>query len=625
MTLPRRYRALLWPVTLLAAAPAVHAQMHHVDAPERVTRAIGVYEWTGELGKPTAARFVPVSLFIDGHFEDAGLYLARPVPFALQTGDVYSLERAGAPAGLLDLDFARRVVTGNALADDNTEGAWYGFGKFTLEAPPKVTALHKSSHLTAIQSSAGPNTAAGSKLPAAEPDGDKPHLSRRGSGTPAPTDSTPRTDSGSPAPAGSGQSGSSSSPADQNKSTDANSGTATPTSSTSTAPTGNSSDDDLDRPTLRKRDPSQDAKRRREYGSGGKTSGVTAAGPALGDDPDRPTLTRGSAEEAGTPELTGLPPDLHQAVAVSDAAHREAHLFARDWDSPAERSETLAAMAALAKPAITAYLAVNRLVPSAAPIAPLPPNAVPTPTRDAALASGGTTAPGGATAPVPASATDATSDTSAPPKLQRGIPQQYQKPTPSPAASKPAVSTPTASASATVPTSGSATTPSQPAPGASPTQTVAGKPTATAARRSTHPLAKTVAARPVPLTLRQEELSGFSLSYGGLPTFVYTAAVATAPVGRAPAGLAKPNPVAFVTVVAQRLPSGELQVALNNVTDSQHLDRGPRLRLVDAVDPDDSHRASLLFELRGSNSRQFALYRLTAVHAEQTFTTASIE
>ena len=127
------------------------------------------------------------------------------------------------------------------------------------------------------------------------------------------------------------------------------------------------------------------------------------------------------------------------------------------------------------------------------------------------------------------------------------------------------------------------------------------------------------------MTLAQEEIAGYTLSYGGLPTFVYTAAAATAPGAGSPPPAGSVRPVAYVTVVAQRLPTGELQVAMNNVTDSLHLDRGPRLRLIDAVDPDDSHRASLLFELRGSTSRQFALYRLTAVHAEQTFTTASIE
>lgn len=131
------------------------------------------------------------------------------------------------------------------------------------------------------------------------------------------------------------------------------------------------------------------------------------------------------------------------------------------------------------------------------------------------------------------------------------------------------------------------------------------------------------------LSLGGEELAGFTLSYGGLPTFVYTAAASVKPAGNSPqptaAATANKPAAAYVTLVAQRLPSGELQVAMSAVTDDAHLDRGPRLRLVDAVDPDDSHRASLLFELRGASSRQFALYRLTSARAEQTFTTASIE
>jgi hypothetical protein len=54
------------------------AQTHRVDAAERVTRAVAVYEWTGDLAKPTAARLVPVSLFIDGELKDAGTFYSRP-------------------------------------------------------------------------------------------------------------------------------------------------------------------------------------------------------------------------------------------------------------------------------------------------------------------------------------------------------------------------------------------------------------------------------------------------------------------------------------------------------------------------------------------------------------------
>jgi hypothetical protein len=49
------------------------------------------------------------------------------------------------------------------------------------------------------------------------------------------------------------------------------------------------------------------------------------------------------------------------------------------------------------------------------------------------------------------------------------------------------------------------------------------------------------------------------------------------------------------------------------------------MRLVDAVDAEASNRASLLFELRAQNSRQFALYRVIGTRAEQTFLTGSTQ
>ena len=586
-----RLGATLGTTLLVAASPLAHGQMHHVEAPERVTRAIGVYEWTGDLSKPTAARFVPVSLFIDGHFEDAGLYLARPVPFAIQTGDVYALERAGEPEGLLDLDFARRVVSGKALADDNPEGAWYAYGRFTPEAAPKLTHLRPSGHLGTLQASAGPNTPAGTKLPTADPDDGQPHMSRR---NPASSGST-------------GQAGSQTSTQTTGSQTDGQGSGSTPSTSsgsgTGTTSSGSSTDDDTDRPTLRRRDPSQDAARRREYGSKGKTSSVTAAGPALGDDPDRPILGHSSGEPAGTPELTGLPPDLHQAVAVSDATHNDAHPFAREWDSPAERAETLSAMAVLARARINDYLAVNQLVASSAPLPSPGPAATPA-----------TASPSKTAAAAPATASTA-ADADAPPaapKLQRGVPQEYKAPAPAPAPAPPSAN---------------------PAPPAAAGGNSAPRPSAThtsAATHTTHRSAHLATSHTATLTLGQEEISGYTLSYGGLPTFVYTGAASVTPAKAAATATSPAAPdagplVAYVTVVAQRLPSGELQMALSAVTDSAHLDRSPRLRLVDAVDPDDSHRASLLFEMRGATSRQFALYRLTAVHAEQTFTTASLE
>jgi hypothetical protein len=70
---------------------------------------------------------------------------------------------------------------------------------------------------------------------------------------------------------------------------------------------------------------------------------------------------------------------------------------------------------------------------------------------------------------------------------------------------------------------------------------------------------------------------------------------------------------------------GEPEIALKNVTDATHLDRTPRMRLVDVVDAEASNRASLLFELRAQNSRQFALYRVIGGQATQTFITGSTQ
>ncbi len=83
---------------LLSGKPGP-AQTHKVAKPEQVVRAVGVYEWTGDLKKPDASRLVPVTLFIDGSLQDASVYLPRPIPFALTPGNEYELEQSGLRAG----------------------------------------------------------------------------------------------------------------------------------------------------------------------------------------------------------------------------------------------------------------------------------------------------------------------------------------------------------------------------------------------------------------------------------------------------------------------------------------------------------------------------------------------
>jgi hypothetical protein len=74
-----------------------------------------------------------------------------------------------------------------------------------------------------------------------------------------------------------------------------------------------------------------------------------------------------------------------------------------------------------------------------------------------------------------------------------------------------------------------------------------------------------------------------------------------------------------VTLVAQPDLYGNVAVLIKNVTDAAHLDDTPRMRLVDAVDALADNRGDLLFELRGSTQRQFALYRVLRGDATRIF------
>ena len=214
-----------------------------------------------------------------------------------------------------------------------------------------------------------------------------------------------------------------------------------------------------------------------------------------------------------------MPSDLHQAVAVSDAVLRDPHPFARPWEDPAERASTLAAMAAMAKPRVTAYLAENRLVPS-------------TVIAGASAASQSTEG----------IAADTENGAGAAPTLQRGRPTEY---------------------------GGSGVSSTAKSGSAASSSANRAKNSAASSRPSNRAGKPSVAA---PLSLREEQVSGYTLSYGGLPTFVYSASVPAAVANAGALSAAAAHMTAYVTVVAQRLPSGELQVALGAVTDSQHLD-----------------------------------------------------
>jgi hypothetical protein len=544
---------LVW----VGCAGIAFGQTHKVAKPEDVVRAVGVYEWTGDMAKPAASRLIPVTVFIDGQMQDAGVYLARPVPFALLSGNYYELQSAGVVKGGLELSYAKHLqLTETATGATAFDDGWFGYGSFkALAVAKKAAALKASTQISEVKGSKGTKAtddgkpqfsknptaddagkeASGSGSKSAE-DADRPTMRRRsGSGSGSGSGSSTANDSGKSASASSAgadtsvpaddpdrphmskrtssdaskdPSGDPSGDAGQGgpaKSDGPSAGTTTTAPTPTTASGGDSNDPD--RPTLKRRTVEEIKKDRKNQDS----ASVTGLG-SLNDDPNRPTMRRGKPASAMTeedlPKLLGIPVDLKQMVAVSDAANRPAHDFARPWEDDMERAAVLSKMQVLARAKLAGY-------GSAASAAAVP-------------------------ATVRASATPA-------------------------------------------------------------------------ARRAAAAAAKKKSSAPgVPLL--EEELKGYLLSYGGLPTYVYTAH--TEGTGAT---------LEYVTVVAQSDAFNQLKVAMESVTDAAHMDRTPRMRLVDAVDAEASNRASLLFELRGERSRQFGLYSVIGARAQQLFLSGSTQ
>jgi hypothetical protein len=118
----------------------------------------------------------------------------------------------------------------------------------------------------------------------------------------------------------------------------------------------------------------------RQEGSG-QSESVEAA------DPDRPTLKRGKSGGPTlevVPSLIGTPPDVQQAVAVSDARAHPVHPWTYSWSSPDDEAKMKSSMEDIAR----AALGINPPVPPPAPkrttttrrsAKPKPPPAAPAP------------------------------------------------------------------------------------------------------------------------------------------------------------------------------------------------------------------------------------------------------
>jgi hypothetical protein len=114
------------------AAPAGAQYPGHMETNKKAgptIRSVAVVEWTGDKGKPSASRLIPISVFDGEQYQPGGLYLARPEPLALEPGTEYVLENAGVARGLFDVNTAQDV-----------DGYWFGYGAWKpMAAPAKRT------------------------------------------------------------------------------------------------------------------------------------------------------------------------------------------------------------------------------------------------------------------------------------------------------------------------------------------------------------------------------------------------------------------------------------------------------------------------------------------------------
>jgi hypothetical protein len=310
------------------------------DAP--VVRSVAVVEWTGDEGHPKTSRIVPVSVYDGEVLQDGGIYLPQPAPLALSGEVEYELKDNGKTVGLFDINGAGQE-----------QGSWIGFGTWKPLPKPKTAALAKSAKVdlwgddvqsdrpvlhrkahSADSSDSGTGASSGSSGQASDPD--RPTLHKKTS-----------SDSGSSSGT-STDSGSSSTPSDPDRPT-LHKKSSDSDSTSSSAPAA-----DPDRPTLKKKS--------------GKAPADVAYVESLPDvsDPDRPRLQRGKVAGVGSevlPTLKGLPPDMHQLVAVSDARNRPEHVWSYSWANPDDEAKMKAVMEDIAHKELG-------LAPPPPPIAP---------------------------------------------------------------------------------------------------------------------------------------------------------------------------------------------------------------------------------------------------------------
>ncbi len=373
---------------VLPAAAQYPGQITNADKNAPTLRAVAVFEWTGDEAKPKTSRLVPICIYDGQDLQDADIYLARPFPLALSSDVEYQLLRDGKPLGLFDIETAARE-----------QGSWVGYGKhLPMPAPkPKPTQvakidqyddsqsdtpiLHRKHHAGDASSGSGGdssgNASSGSgpdpNVPA--PDPDRPTLHKGGDASASNSGDSSNTNSGSNTSSTNSTQASNSGSPTLHRGGDA-SGSSAGDTSNSDSSSGSTQSSNSGSPTLhRGGDASGDTsnsgsgsnlpklKRKKNEEDESEVSSVEKS-----SDPDRPHLFRGKSlgfDAPVTPSLFGLPPDMHQEVAVSDLTDRPEHVWDYTWANPDDEAKMKAAMEDLARTALG-------LNPPPAPAKPAP-------------------------------------------------------------------------------------------------------------------------------------------------------------------------------------------------------------------------------------------------------------
>ena len=128
----------------------------------------------------------------------------------------------------------------------------------------------------------------------------------------------------------------------------------------------------------------------------------------------------------------------------------------------------------------------------------------------------------------------------------------------------------------------------------------------TAAARRAHP-----PAAPALPQLSNERFAAYQLTYDSGATLIFTAE-STPASGK----------TQYITLIAQPDFYGVPHVIFTSTTTAGMFDLTPDMQLVDVVDARANNRGDIIFELRSSHTRQFAIYRVVEGRVEQVFVTA---